>query len=83
MLRFLFVVLLLAAVIYAVFWAINRRNDGPEQPTVKRGPVGPDDDEDFLRQLDWERRRDAQRKRHDEGGGSSDPGGDPPPAPIG
>ncbi|GGF45195.1 hypothetical protein GCM10011519_18800 [Marmoricola endophyticus] len=80
MVRFLFVILLLAAVIYAVFWAINRRNDGPQQPAGPRGPVGPDDDEDFLRQLDWERRRDAHRKQQGEGG---DTGGDPPPAPTG
>ena len=24
---------------------------------MPRGPVGPDDDEDFLRELDWQQRR--------------------------
>ena len=74
MLRVLLFVLVLAGIIYVVFWSIGRRNGGPEKPTVSRGPVGPDDDEDFLRQLDWERRRDAQRKRHED---------EPPPEPTG
>ena len=72
MIRFVVWLLLLAALLYAVFWAIDRRN-GPERPprTRKpsapprpRGPRGPDDDEAFLRDL--ERRR---RREH----------GDPPP----
>jgi hypothetical protein len=55
MLRVFFYVVLLAAVIYAVFWAIGRRNQ-PPTTTEFRGPVGPDDDEDFLRKLERERR---------------------------
>jgi hypothetical protein len=71
--RFVVWLLLLAAVLYAVFWAIDRRNwsggqggskrPGPPPPRP-RGPVGPDDDEAFLRDL--ERR---WRREH----------GDPPP----
>ncbi len=65
MLRFLVFLALFAAVVYAVFWLIDRRNqgqrpgggtDGTGRPTP-RGPVGPDDDEDFLRELDRKRRR--------------------------
>ena len=53
--RFVFFLLLLAAVLYGVFWAIDRRNtggesSGPARP-LPRGPVGPDDDEAFLRNL--------------------------------
>jgi hypothetical protein len=57
---------LLAALLYAVFWAIDRRNrfggqggsGGPKAPPPRpRGPVGPDDDEAFLRDLDRRRRR--------------------------
>jgi hypothetical protein len=59
--RFVFYLLLVAAVLYAVFWAIDRRNTGGStQPPARprpRGPVGPDDDESFLRDLDRDRRR--------------------------
>jgi hypothetical protein len=59
--RFVFFLLLLAAVLYGLFWAIDRRNiggesSGPARPLPK-GPVGPDDDEAFLRDLDLDRRR--------------------------
>ena len=60
MIRFVVWLLLLAAVLYAVFWAIDRRNSGgtqdPARP-IPRGPLGPDDDEAFLRNLDREQRR--------------------------
>lgn len=65
--------LLLAALLYAVFWAIDRRDQfgGPSgrsggrasprapkpPPRAPRGPVGPDDDEAFLRDLERRRRR--------------------------
>jgi hypothetical protein len=65
--------LLLAAVLYAVFWAIDRRDrfggsggrfgrgGAPRTPKPPprdpRGPVGPDDDEAFLRDLERRRRR--------------------------
>lgn len=53
----------MAAVLYVVFWAIDRRNSGGPSGTsrpVPRGPIGPDDDENFLRNLDRERRRTSQ-----------------------
>ena len=65
MIRFVVYLLLLAAVIYAVFWAIERRSSGGSDGTARRepprpgprGPVGPDDDEAFLRDLERRRRR--------------------------
>ena len=63
MIRFVVVLLLLAAVLYGVFWAIDRRNSGGSEDPARpapRGPVGPDDDEAFLRDLDRERRRSTQ-----------------------
>ena len=62
-LRVFIYVMLLAMVIYAVFWAIGRRNN-PPPTTAPRGPVGPDDDDDFLRELDRKRRR---KKKDDDG----------------
>jgi hypothetical protein len=58
--RFVFVLLLFAVVLYGLFWAIDRRNSGGAPDPAKprpRGPVGPDDDEAFLRNLDRDRRR--------------------------
>lgn len=60
MLRAVVILLLLAAALYAVFWLLDkRRRTGPDDGSrpVQRGPVGPDDDDDFLRKLEWERRR--------------------------
>ena len=62
MIRFVVWLLLLAAVLYAVFWAIDRRDGGRPRPPRRvprppRGPVGPDDDEAFLRDLERRRRR--------------------------
>ncbi|MGO4256493.1 hypothetical protein [Marmoricola sp. RAF53] len=63
MIRFVVYLLLLAAVLYGVFWAIDRRNSGgsadPARP-LPPGPKGPDDDEAFLRDLERERRRGTQ-----------------------
>lgn len=60
MIRLVVLLLALALVLYAVFWAIDRRNSGgapgPAKP-MPRGPIGPDDDEAFLHELDRERRR--------------------------
>jgi hypothetical protein len=64
MLRFVVFLALLAAVVYAFFWLLERRHNGGGgggSKPVPRGPVGPDDDEDFLRELDWRQRR----TRHD------------------
>jgi hypothetical protein len=73
MLRLVVFLLFLAAVLYAVFWLLDqratrtgapRRGPGgePGGRTVPRGPVGPDDDPEFLRELDWRNRR---RHEHD------------------
>jgi hypothetical protein len=71
MLRLLVFLAFLAAVVYAVFWLIDRRSQGRGGPdaggrTVPRGPLGPDDDEDFLRELERKRRH-----LRDEGGSPS------------
>jgi hypothetical protein len=70
MIRVVFFIALFAAVLYAVFWLIDRRSKGGGSPGGKsggrpapRGPVGPDDDEDFLRELERKRRH---RKREEE-----------------
>ncbi len=76
MLRFLVVVLLFAALVYALMWTLERRRTlgGGGRPAIRpmrrpRGPqprqVAPDDDEDFLRWLERKRRKDQ-------------PGGEPP-----
>ncbi len=60
MLRLVVFLALLAAVVYAFFWLIERRNPGGSggvgPKPIPRGPVGPDDDEDFLRELERKRR---------------------------
>lgn len=58
----------MAAVLYLVFWAIDRRNSGGAAGPAKqrpRGPIGPDDDENFLRNLDRERRRNKDASKND------------------
>lgn len=65
MLRFVVFLALFAAVVYAFFWLLERRNQGggpgpgrgQSSRPKPRGPVGPDDDEEFLRELDWQRRQ--------------------------
>lgn len=71
MLKFLLVVALFGAVVYAAMWALERRRaggsgTGPTLPTLPRRPtrpqprqVAPDDDEDFLRWLGQKRRKDS------------------------
>jgi hypothetical protein len=64
--RFVVFLLLLAAVLYGVFWAIDRRGSngsGPSSRPSPRGPVGPDDDESFLRDLERRRRTDPTDRR--------------------
>lgn len=60
MIRFVVFLLLLAAVLYGVFWALDRRDVGGRGSGTRplpRGPVGPDDDESFLRDLERRQRR--------------------------
>lgn len=88
MLRFVVWILLLAAVVYAVFWILDRRTrsgpgpgrGGGSRPVRPSGPKGPDDDEDFLRDLDWQRRRAARRPRSGPDRGKDPGGGQPPPS---
>ena len=66
--KFLLVVIVFAALVYAVFWLLERRRatgEAQRQHPSGRGPVrrrparpvAPDDDEDFLRDLDRKRRQ--------------------------
>ena len=59
MIRFVVFLALFAAVVYTFFWLLNRRSrgGGSGAKRIPPGPVGPDDDEAFLRELDWQRRR--------------------------
>lgn len=61
MLKFLLVVAVAAVVVYLVVRAIQRRGalPAPRQQRPEPRPLGPDDDPDFLRDLD-------ERKRHPE-----------------
>ena len=54
--KFLLVVILLAVAIYFTVRVIQRRGILPERRSDQR-PFGPDDDPDFLRDLDQKRRR--------------------------
>jgi hypothetical protein len=59
-LKFLLVVIVFAAATYLAVRAIERRGLMPDRPTLPKRPqprkmVAPDDDEDFLRDLDRKR----------------------------
>ena len=56
MLKFLLVVIVLAVAIYFAVRVIQRRGLLPERRPEQR-PLGPDDDPDFLRDLERKRRR--------------------------
>ena len=56
MFKFLLLVILLAATIYFTTRVIQRRGILPARHPEQR-PFGPDDDPDFLRDLDRKRRR--------------------------
>jgi hypothetical protein len=65
--KFLLVAIVFAAIVYCVFWLIERRRSGgsparrPRKPLPPTRPaLAPDDDEDFLRDLN---RRNRRRKR--------------------
>ena len=59
MLKFLLVVALLALATYLAVRAVERRGLGPTKPTRRPQPriAAPDDDEDFLRELERRRRK--------------------------
>ncbi len=75
MLKLLLVVAMIAGLVYALMWTIERRRaaryGGTGTKRRERRPqtrqVAPDDDEDFLRWLERKRRKDS-------------PEGEPPPA---
>lgn len=64
-LRLVLYLVFLAAVLYAFFWLLDQRGGGsgdaerrrrtPKGPGT-RGPLGPDDDDEFLRELERRRR---------------------------
>ncbi len=66
MLKLLLVVAVIAGIVYALAWTIERRRalgggDAGAKPRRRRPEtrqVAPDDDEDFLRWLDRKRRKD-------------------------
>lgn len=59
--KFLLILVLVAAAIYAVLWAWERRRAA--RGAVQRRVVGPDDDEDFLRWLDRKGRSSGQGRK--------------------
>ncbi|MFC4783112.1 hypothetical protein ACT8ZV_01460 [Nocardioides sp. MAHUQ-72] len=58
MLKFLLVVILVAVAVYLIVRAIQRRGVLPrhQPPSRPSRPLGPDDDPDFLRDLDRKRK---------------------------
>lgn len=64
MLKFLLVVLLFAVLVYAALRFLQSRGDTGGSPARRTKPLPPDDDPEFLRDLDYERwkQRRAQRK---------------------
>ncbi len=53
MLKFLIVVLVIALAVYGCVMLLDRQLSGPKKPRPKgpQRPLGPDDDPDFLRDL--------------------------------
>lgn len=75
--KFLLVVVLFAAVVYAFFWLLERRRrrSAPVRPTPRpKRVVAPDDDGDFLRELERRRRRAAREGKPDKPGEGPDDG---------
>lgn len=70
-------VALLAAVVYAVVWLVDRQSKGSRNrgggssPLARPAPKGPDDDDEFLRDLEWRRRR--EQRHRDTGTTGNDP----------
>ena len=70
MLRFVVFIALFAAIVYAGFWLMARRSkrgggNAGGRP-APRGPLGPDDDEDFLRELDRKKRHSKDKQKKDD-----------------
>jgi hypothetical protein len=67
--KFLLVIVLFAAVVYAGFWLMERRRGlktAPVRNPLAQPPkraVAPDDDEDFLRELERRRRKAARDQK--------------------
>jgi hypothetical protein len=68
--KFLLVVIVFAALVYGFFWLLERRRAAA--PSTRRAPVrprprtvAPDDDEEFLRDLNRRNRRKDQEKPND------------------
>ncbi|HYO40090.1 MAG TPA: hypothetical protein VER39_10565 [Nocardioidaceae bacterium] len=65
--KFLLVAIVFAALVYSCFWLLERRRSarsGRLDPRPRTGPrtVGPDDDEDFRRDLNRRNRRKDEDK---------------------
>lgn len=66
--KFLLVIAVFAVLVYGVFWLLDRRrrkkhlraHSTPPKPLKRQ--LGPDDDEDFLRELEQRRRRAAREQ---------------------
>lgn len=68
--KFLLVVVVFALLVYGVFWLIERRGRNASKstrprPAMPRRAVAPDDDEEFLRELERRRRRAARERKPD------------------
>lgn len=57
--KFVLVVLLFAAVVYGLMWTLERRRPTGTRPTSRPRSTAPDDDEEFLRRLNRQRREDS------------------------
>lgn len=79
-LKFLLVLFVLAAVVYLTTRAVEGRlgNSPKAQPPAR--PVAPDDDPEFLRDLDFERRRQQRNNGSQAPGDDTVPGEDETPA---
>lgn len=79
--KFLLAIALFAALVYGFFWLLERRKRKAVRGRPARPPqrvVAPDDDEDFLREIERRRRREAREGKGEKPdqpeGGPADPG---------
>jgi hypothetical protein len=79
--KFLLAVALFAVLVYGLFWLLERRKRKAVRGrpvTPPKRVVAPDDDEDFLREIERRRRREAREGKGEEpdkpDGGPTDPG---------